>query len=214
MSDTSHLWLFFTLVFGIVVVPGMDMTFVLANALAGGRRAGLFATAGVIAAGICHVVVGALGVGVVLQLVPAAFNLMLLLGAAYIAWLGYGLLGSGASLDAIPATHRRSDWTAFRQGALTNLLNPKAYLFMLVMLAVFPQFLKPEAGAIWLQAAVLSLIIASTQAAVYGALALAAADSRAVFTGHPAAGLVIGRAVGVLLIVIAGVTAWEGWRSL
>lgn len=211
MADTTHLWLFFSLVFGIVIVPGMDMTFVLANALAGGRRSGLYATAGVIAAGICHVVVGALGVSAVLELLPMAFNAMLLLGAAYIAWLGFGLLRSGAMLDAVPQTERRSAWTAFRQGALTNLLNPKAYLFML---AVFPQFLKPEAGAIWLQAAILSLIIAGTQLAVYGSLALAAAGSRSALADNPAAGIAIGRIVGTLLILVAAMTAWEGWRSL
>lgn len=211
MADTTHLWLFFSLVFGIVIVPGMDMTFVLANALAGGRRSGLYATAGVIAAGICHVVVGALGVSAVLELLPMAFNAMLLLGAGYIAWLGFGLLRNGAMLEAVPQTERRSAWTAFRQGALTNLLNPKAYLFML---AVFPQFLKPEAGAIWLQAAVLSLIIAGTQLAVYGSLALAAAGSRSALADNPAAGIAIGRIVGALLILVAAMTAWEGWRSL
>jgi threonine/homoserine/homoserine lactone efflux protein len=211
MADTTHLWLFFSLVFGIVIVPGMDMTFVLANALAGGRRSGLYATAGVIAAGICHVVVGALGVSAVLELSPMAFNIMLLLGAAYIAWLGFGLLRSSAMLDAVPQTERRSAWTAFRQGALTNLLNPKAYLFML---AVFPQFLKPEAEAIWLQAAILSLIIAGTQLAVYGSLALAAAGSRSALADNPAVSIAIGRIVGALLILVAAMTAWEGWRSL
>lgn len=47
---------------------------------------------------------------------------------------------------------------------LTCLLNPKAYLFMF---AVFPQFLRPEAGGIWLQATILGTIIAATQFSVY-----------------------------------------------
>lgn len=211
MPDATHLWLFFTLVFGIIIVPGMDMTFVLANALSGGRRTGLYATAGVIFAAIGHVVVGVLGVGAVLKLFPAAFNAVLLLGAAYIAWLGLGLLRSGASLDMAPETRRRGAWAAFWQGALTCLLNPKAYLFML---AVFPQFLRPEVGSLWLQAAVLSAIIAATQLSVYGGLACMAAGSRGALAGHPGAGVVIGRAVGALLILVAAFTAWEGWRSL
>ena len=48
MIESAHLWLFFLFVFGIVIVPGMDMTVVLANALGGGRRDGLLATFGVI----------------------------------------------------------------------------------------------------------------------------------------------------------------------
>lgn len=211
MSETAHLWLFFSLVFGIVIVPGMDMAFVLANALAGGRRSGLYATAGVIAAGICHVVVGVLGVSAVLRLVPMAFDVMLLLGSAYIAWIGLALLRGGASFAPVLETRRRNGWTAFRQGALTNLLNPKAYLFML---AVFPQFLRPEAGAIWLQAAILSLIIAGTQFAVYGSLALAAAGSRTVLAGNRQATMLVGRAVGALLVLVAAMTAWQGLRSL
>jgi threonine/homoserine/homoserine lactone efflux protein len=210
LPDAALLWLFFSLVFGIVVVPGMDMAFVLANALAGGRRHGLYATAGIIFSGICHVAVGALGVSAVLKLFPAAFNAMLLAGAAYIAWIGLALLRHGAAFAELPATARHGGWTAFRQGAVTGLLNPKAYLFMF---AVFPQFLRPEAGALWLQAAVLSAIIAVTQAGVYGGLALAAGGSRQALASHPGAGVVIGRAVGGLLILVAVFTAWEGWRS-
>ena len=209
MSDTNYLWLFFSLVLGIVIVPGMDMAFVLANSLAGGRRSGFFATGGVIAAGICHVVIGVLGVGIVLQLVPAAFNIMLLLGSAYVAWLGFCLFRNGAALGRVELAEQRTAWTIFSQGALTNLLNPKAYLFML---AVFPQFLKPEAGRIWFQAAILSLIIALTQALVYGSLAVVAGGGRQALAARPHATVLIGRAVGVLLMLVAAVTALEGWR--
>src|SRR5437899_11483956 len=47
MSYTENLWLFFILLFGIIAVPGMDMLFVLANALTGGGNRGLAATAGI-----------------------------------------------------------------------------------------------------------------------------------------------------------------------
>jgi threonine/homoserine/homoserine lactone efflux protein len=211
MPDTALLWLFFCFVFGIIIVPGMDMTFVLANALAGGRRLGLYATAGVVAGGVVHVAVGALGVGAVLKLFPALFNLLLLAGAAYIAWIGFALLRRGASLGAIPAARSRDAIAAFQQGVLTCLLNPKAYLFMF---AVFPQFLRPEAGQIWLQAATLGTIIAATQFGVYGGLAIAAGGGRGVLAAHPRAEAALGRAVGALLIVVAMLTLVEGWRSL
>jgi threonine/homoserine/homoserine lactone efflux protein len=211
MPDAGLLWLFFSLVFGIIIVPGMDMTFVLANALAGGRRLGLYATAGVVAGGVAHVVVGALGVGALLKLVPALFNVLLLAGAAYIAWIGLALLRSGASLGAIQAARSRDAAAAFRQGMLTCLLNPKAYLFMF---AVFPQFLRPESGGIWLQAAVLGAIIAVTQFGVYGGLAIAAGGGRRALAGHPRTEAALGRGVGALLIVVAAITLAEGWRSL
>lgn len=211
MIEAAQLWLFFLFVFGIVIVPGMDMTVVLANALGGGRRDGLLATFGVMAGGVCHVVVGALGIGIVLQLWPAAFHLMLLAGAAYVAWLGFGLLRSGAAMQAIRERRPASAWAAFRSGALTNLLNPKAYLFML---AVFPQFLRPERGWIGVQAIALGLVIAITQLLVYGGLALAVSETRTAWMGRDLAVDRIGRVVGMLLIAVAAWTLWQGWRGL
>lgn len=214
MSYSAQLWLFFLMVFGVVVFPGIDMAFVLASSLLGGRRSGFFAVAGIVLGGICHVVVGVLGISVLLQVFPAAFNTLLLLGALYVAWIGLSLLRSSSVFTAAAdteASSSRSAWVSLRRGALTNLLNPKAYLFML---AVFPQFLRPERGSIALQAVVLAAIIAATQAGVYGALVLVAGNARGWLESRPAVSLALGRAVGVLLIAAAALTGWEGWRRL
>ena len=90
-------------------------------------------------------------------------------------------------------------------------MNPKAYLFML---AVFPQFLRPEFGPLWRQALIMLVMIWLTQLAVYGGLALAAGRSRDVLTGSPAATAFVGRAAGLLLIVIAAITLWRGWNGM
>jgi len=213
--EPAQLWLFFLMVFGIVVLPGMDMAFVLANALAGGRRRGLLAVAGVIAGAVVHVAASALGIGLLLQMVPALFNAMLLAGAAYIAWIGFTLLRSaamGSAGDALPtAAVAASGWATFRQAALTNLLNPKAYLFMF---AVFPQFFRPGAGSAWSQAAVLWAIIAITQAGVYGALALAAGGAGSALANRPRLQVLVMRAAGAMLVLGAAWTAYEGWRRL
>ena len=211
MEQTTHLWWFFVMVFGVVVLPGLDMAYVLASSLVGGRRSGLTATAGIIAGGVCHVAMGALGIMVVLELWPAAFNLVLLAGAVYIGWIGWSLLRSRAALGGLTLGGDRSHAATFRQGALTNLLNPKAYLFML---AIFPQFLKPEYGPVWVQALVLGLIIAITQAGVYGGMALVADRVRGWMETRPAANLVLAWVVGALLIVTAIVTGYSGWQSL
>lgn len=175
MTYAENLWLFFTLLFGIIIVPGMDMVFVLANAMTGGRASGLSATAGIVAGGVLHTLYAALGVSVVLHLVPQLFNLLLAAGAAYIAWIGFSLLRSSITISGVEGGARLSRWASFRQGALTSLMNPKAYLFML---AVYPQFLKPQFGPVWSQAAVMAVMIALTQLAVYGGLALAAGRGR------------------------------------
>jgi len=209
VQETSHLWLFFAMVFSIVLLPGLDMAFVLASSLIGGRRAGLAATAGIVAASVFHVTMGALGIVAILRLVPAAFNVVLMAGAVYIAWIGVALLRSRAAFGELPRQGNRSRAATFRQGMVTNLLNPKAYLFML---AVFPQFLKPEYGDLLTQAVVLWLIIAFTQVAIYGGMALAGDRVRAWLAARPAANAWLARVVGALLLATAAYTAFEGWR--
>lgn len=209
MTYTENLWLFFTLLFGIIIVPGMDMVFVMANALTGGRRSGLAAVAGIMAGGVVHTLYAALGVGILVGLVPALFNVLLLGGAVYIAWIGLSLIRSNIAIASVEPGARLGHWKSFRRGALTSLLNPKAYLFML---AVYPQFLKPQFGPLWPQAAVMALMIAGTQAAIYGSLALAAGRSRDAIVSSPRATALIGKCVGVLLIAVAALTAWEGWK--
>ncbi|MDW9622251.1 LysE family translocator [Sinorhizobium meliloti] len=210
MTYAENLWLFFTLLFGIIIVPGMDMVFVLANARTGGRASGLSATAGIVAGGVLHTLYAALGVSVVLHLVPQLFNLLLAAGAAYIAWIGFSLLRSSITISGVEGGARLSRWASFRQGALTSLMNPKAYLFML---AVYPQFLKPQFGPVWSQAAVMAVMIALTQLAVYGGLALAAGRGRDFLVGSPGATVTIGRLAGLLLVVIAVFTVWHGWSG-
>ena len=100
--------------------------------------------------------------------------------------------------------------TAYRRGMLTNLLNPKAYAFML---AVFPQFVRREWGPVWLQAALLGAIIVATQFSVYGTVVLAAARARAWLAARPRALAAIGRSVGLLLLAVALFSAIEGWRG-
>lgn len=211
MDHYAHLWLFFLMVLGIIVLPGMDMAFVMASSLTGGRRAGLFAVGGIVAGGVCHVVAGALGLGLLLQLVPGMVNVMLLAGSAYIAWIGGSLMRSTSVFGALPSISVPSPWRTFRQAALTCLLNPKAYLFML---AIFPQFLRREYGSWWLQAVALGLIIALTQTGVYGSLALATGSARQWMAERPTAATAMARAVGSMLILAAAFTAWQGWRQL
>ena len=211
MSHAADLLLFATLVFGIIVLPGLDMAYVMGSSLTAGRRHGLAAVGGIAAGGVCHVVMTTLGISVLLKVIPAAFNALLLAGALYIAWIGISLLRANSAFGVQTEARTISAWTTFRRGALTSLMNPKAYLFML---AVFPQFLHAEDGPLWAQSLVLWMIIAITQLTVYGAVALAAAQARGWLVRRPAAGLVTARVVGTVLIGAALLTGFEGWHSL
>ncbi len=209
MELTAHLWLFFLIVLGVVLLPGLDMACVLATSLGAGRRAGFAAVGGIVAGGVVHVAVGATGLALILATAPALFNLVLAAGAAYVAWIGISLARHGIGFDAGAPGGRQLEATAFRRGAMTNLLNPKAYAFML---AIFPQFVRADLGPVGRQAAVLGAIIAATQAGVYGAIVLGAIRARGWLAGRPSALALLGRAVGLLLIGAALWTLLAAWR--
>lgn len=210
MTGFSHLWLFFVVVLGVVLLPGLDMAYVLGSALTGGRRQGLTAVAGMVAGGACHVAVGALGLSALIAFVPSAFNAVLVAGSLYVAWIGISVLRSEGRFGTGAGLAPRPLGATFRQAWLTNLLNPKAYAFML---AIFPQFLRPAYGTLWVQAVVLGAIIAVTQAGVYGGVALTAAGMREWLARNPAVGTTVNRVVGATLIAAAAATAMEGWRG-
>lgn len=205
-----HLLLFALFVFGIIVIPGMDMAYVLSSSLVDGRRAGLAAVAGMVAGGAAHTVMGAAGVGLLLAVFPALFHAVLLAGALYVAWLGVSLWRSPATLAGVQEGASRPRWQTFARAAATCLMNPKAYLFMV---AVFPQFVRPERGSLVEQVAVLGAIIALTQAVVYGAVALAASGLRERLARSVRAQAMIARAVAALLVFTAGWALWQGWTG-
>ena len=155
MDYAQSLWIYTILLFGIVVVPGMDMLFAVTNALTGGRRAGAAAVGGLMLGGAVHAVIATFAVGVLLSLAPQAFTWLLLAASAYMAWIGFTLMRSSIVIDAVPEAERRRLWVIFSQGTITCLLNPKAYLFTL---SVYPQFLRPIYGPLWAQALVLGTL--------------------------------------------------------
>jgi threonine/homoserine/homoserine lactone efflux protein len=210
MTYTENLWLFTLLLAGIITVPGMDMIFVTANTLTGGRRAGVAATSGIMLGGVFHTLFGTVAVTALSTLVPQLAGPMLVIGSAYMIWIGYTLARSAIVIDGIEASKLHRSARIFTQGLITCLLNPKAWLFIL---AVYPQFMRPEYGPFWQQALIMGALTLMLQAAVYGGLALAAAKGRDALTSRPEITIWIGRAAGWLLVAVATLMLVEGWRS-
>ena len=201
MTYAHSLAIFWLLIFGIVVVPGMDMLLVLSQSLTRGVRAGLSAVAGIMAAGAVHTLWGAVSVAIVLSLPPAVLSAMLVAGALYLAWIGITLVRSSITVAAEDT--RAAGGRAFRQGAVTALLNPKAYIFVA---SVFPQFVRPEYGPLWRQGLVIGAMVAATQLAVYGGIAVAASRIRGWLLGSPGATILTGRITGGLFLAVAALT--------
>ncbi len=211
MIYAANLWLFFVLLVGIILVPGMDMMFVLANALTRGRRAGLAATLGLMVGGVCHTLFGTVAVAGLSRLMPTVYGPMLMIGSAYMVWIGISLIRSSIVIDAVGDEAVRSSRAVFVQGIVTCLLNPKAWLFIL---AVYPQFMSHAYGPLWPQASVMGAMTISVQFIVYGALAVAASRGRDALISNPTLTIWVGRGAGLLLVTIACFTLLRGWAEL
>ncbi len=130
--------------------PGVDMLYTVSRTLTGGWRTGVAAALGIAAGCVVHTLLAAFGLAALLAVSAWAFALVKWAGAAYLVWLALGMLraaarppapAAAAGVAADPA--RLSDGAVFRQGLLTNVLNPKVALFFLAFL---PQFIAPEAA--------------------------------------------------------------------
>ena len=139
---------FATAVFVLNATPGVDFLLTVSRTLQGGARAGVAAALGINAGCVVHALAAAFGLAALLALVPAAFQAIQWAGAAYLIWLGVGMLrqawrgGAGPAVAAAAAaTPPRTGWADFRVGLLTNVLNPKVALFFLAFL---PQFVPAQ----------------------------------------------------------------------
>ncbi|HZO96305.1 MAG TPA: LysE family translocator [Gaiellaceae bacterium] len=149
----SHLGAFVALSALLAVAPGPDTAITTRNALVGGRRAGL-ATIGGIALGLAvwTVATGA-GVAALLRASEPAFVALKLAGAAYLAFLGLQALRSAARRREPGEAARGAPRPiparlALRQGALTNLGNPKIAVFFTSFLPQFTPAHEASFGAL------------------------------------------------------------------
>ena len=124
------------------IVPGADMTFVIASAARGGRRDGLIASLGIGAGALIHIFAAVVGLSALLAASQTAFTIIKWVGAAYLLYIAISLLGAGKPADERSAP-RLSGSRLFRAAVLVNLLNPKVALFFLAFL---PQFVDPSAS--------------------------------------------------------------------
>lgn len=153
MPDRAHLSLFFAAALLLAITPGPGIFYVLARSLAGGRREGIISSLGTFIGGLIHVLAAALGLSAILAASAIAFGVVKYAGAAYLIYLGIRTIQTRnvRMLQAAPQPARNS----FRQGVLTEILNPKTALFFL---AFIPQFVAPLRGHVFFQFALLGTI--------------------------------------------------------
>jgi len=199
MLGIHHYWLFIATAIVLVLTPGQDTFFILGRSLASGRPAGIAAALGITVGSVIHTCLAALGLSALLATSPYAFMAVKFAGADYLLYLGVRALLSraGGLPGASTADAGDGRWSAFRQGILNNLLNPKVALFFL---ALMPQFI--SLGSAHEVAAFLALGITFVTLGMLWCLVLAvgAAHLRAVFLRRPSMATWLNRVAGAMFI--------------
>jgi threonine/homoserine/homoserine lactone efflux protein len=136
------------------IVPGADMTFVIAAAARGGKREGIIAALGIGAGALTHVLAAVLGLSAILASSETLFDALKWIGAAYLIFLAVSMLRAAPPKDEAGPRLPNSGWKLFRAAMLVNVLNPKVALFFLAFL---PQFVDPQAAMPALQILCLGL---------------------------------------------------------
>ncbi len=135
------------LITGIVLnlTPGQDTLYILGRSISQGRRAGMASVLGITSGSLIHTLAAALGISAIIAASSSAFITLKFAGAAYLIYLGARMLVSRSSPSsaAIPDEFAGSSsfLAVYRQGVISNVLNPKVALFFL---AFMPQFIAAD----------------------------------------------------------------------
>jgi RhtB (resistance to homoserine/threonine) family protein len=182
------------------LTPGPDTLYILGRSIAHGRRAGVAAALGICVGSIFHTGAAALGLSALLATSAWAFAAVKLAGAAYLIFLGVRALLQREQNASGPAQFKRNTASAaFRQGVVTNILNPKVALFFLAFL---PQFIDPAAPSKLAAFLVLGLTFVTTGTIWCLIMASFASAFSARLRGNPTVATFLNRAVGSLFVLL------------
>jgi threonine/homoserine/homoserine lactone efflux protein len=193
-------WLFVLAGVLLNLTPGQDTFYILGASIAQGRRVGIASALGICSGCVVHTLAAAAGLSAILATSATAFVVVKLAGAAYLIYLGVRYIMTRHHDVALsPATMSRDAWKAFRQGVITNVLNPKVALFFLAFLPQFIDRDSPEKIAAFVA---LGLTFVATGMAWCLFLAVGAASVRRFFAGHPKAFTRLSQFAGGLFVLL------------
>jgi len=200
-------WVLFTVAsLALIALPGQDMILVMSRSIAQGVKAGVVTAAGVSIGLVGHTVLATLGLGVILRTSEWLFLALKLVGAAYLLYLGVGLLRTRRGSLTMEATASRPLGRLFLDGALSNLSNPKIAIFYFAFL---PQFVAPSAQHPTLTVFVLGLAFAGLTFVVKAPVAMFSGTLSAWLRVRPGVLIWIFRSSGAILVGLGVRLAFE-----
>jgi len=181
------------------LTPGVDTVYILTRSVSLGRSAGVISVAGIMSGCIVHILCAAFGLSLILSTSALVFNAVKWTGALYLVYLGIKTLVKKNTIFKTSASkHLEKDLgKIYKQGVLTNILNPKVGLFFLSFL---PQFINPENVNGPLPFLILGATFLVTGTIWCLILAWAAASMTNTLRNNKIAGLILQKLSGVIFI--------------
>lgn len=221
MPTTSAALSFAALAFVLIAVPGPSVMFVISRGIALGRRAALETVAGNAVGIYAQVAFVALGLGAVIERSVVLYSALKFAGAGYLVWLGIQSIrhrSPSVVVDPVPepawSPPARPTWrgptSAFRDGAVVGLANPKSIVFFAALL---PQFVDQSRTNTATQMLVLGLIFVAIALVLDSLWALAAGSARHWLARHPRRLERMSVGGGVTMIGLGALLAVSGRRQ-
>ena len=167
----------------MVLTPGPNMVYLISRSICQGRKAGVTSLLGVVAGFFVHMLAAAVGLTAVFLAVPLAYEALKWAGALYLLWMAWQAVRPGArspfeARELLPDAPSR----LVLMGFLTSVLNPKVAMFYL---SIFPQFISPAHGSLFIQSILLGLTQISVSFTVNLLIALFASGIAVWFVRNP-----------------------------
>jgi RhtB (resistance to homoserine/threonine) family protein len=159
MSDFNYWLLFLSAAVALNIAPGPDLLYILTKTMTKGKKIGIASALGVCTGAFFHVLLAAFGISTVIASSPIAFTVIKSLGVIYLLFLAYQSFRSSGmhlSLTDDSNTVQETAFSAFKQGILIDLFNPKVAIFFMAFL---PQLVRNEHGSVPFQLLFLGSII-------------------------------------------------------
>ncbi|MMZ58815.1 Leucine efflux protein [compost metagenome] len=121
------------------LTPGTDTMYIISRSISQGKMAGVYSALGITTGSIVHTLLAAFGLSIVLMKSILLFNIIKIVGAVYLAYLGIKLLLAKKSAMKVQTSIQEMPYKKiYLQGLIINITNPKVALFFL---AFIPQFI-------------------------------------------------------------------------
>ncbi|MFJ3264851.1 LysE family translocator [Serratia liquefaciens] len=184
----------------LTLIPGADMLCALSNAVNQGTKAGLTTVLGAVTGVVCHIALAIAGITALIASSPMLYGLFVVVGALYIMWVGFSLFFSDVSLSLERNKNINKSNNLYLKGFFTNLLNPKAIIFML---AFIPQFIRIDAGMPGVQMLILGIVLIVIMLLIEVPLVIFAGKIALKIQLRPALGIYINKAFGGIMLALA-----------